>query len=129
MHVRHLAARVDGATAPRAPATHPTTPAHGPGSFAETLERLTRARAPALALSAHAAERIAERGIRLTDDDRAALAEAVGLLERKGAREALLLRQDAAFVVSVPNRTVVTALGRDDLRERVFTGIDSALLL
>ena len=33
-----------------------------------------------------------------------------------------------AFVVSVPNRTVITAVDRDHMREHVFTNIDSAVI-
>ena len=50
-------------------------------------------------------------------------------LEAKGARDALLLRNDAAFVVNIPSRTVVTAMGQGELQERVFTNIDSAMLV
>jgi len=35
----------------------------------------------------------------------------------------------AALVVSVPNRTVITAVARDDMKENIFTNIDSAVLL
>ena len=80
-------------------------------------------------VSAHAAERIEQRGIPLTDADRASITDAFRRLDEKGANDALLLRPDAAFVVNVPNRTVVTALGQSDLQDRVFTGIDSAFVL
>jgi flagellar operon protein len=128
MNVRHLAARVerpgplpDASPAARAPASE--------GSFAETLRRMREPAAPPFTVSAHAAERIEQRGIPLTDADRASITDALGRLDEKGARDALLLRADAAFVVNVPNRTVVTALGQHDLNDRVFTGIDSAFVL
>ena len=50
-------------------------------------------------------------------------------LAAKGARDALLMRADAAFVVNVPNRTVITAIDRQEMQHRVFTQIDSAMLL
>ena len=65
----------------------------------------------------------------MTPPEQEAIREAVAALDAKGARDALLLRPDAAFVVNVPNRTVVTALPSGDLTARVFTGIDSALVL
>jgi flagellar operon protein len=46
----------------------------------------------------------------------------------KGARDAVVLVDDAAFVVSVTNRTVVTAVGRDQMKDHVFTNIDSAVI-
>ena len=128
MNVRHLATRTVGPVTPG-----PATPARGPDgapapSFADALRRAQEARPP-LALSAHAEQRIEQRAISLTPPEREALSEAVAQLDAKGARDALLLRSDAAFVVNVPNRTVVTALSHDDLTARVFTGIDSALVL
>ena len=33
-----------------------------------------------------------------------------------------------AFVVSVPNRTVITAVGSEHMREHVFTNVDSAVI-
>lgn len=125
MNVRHLASRVDapGLPAGPSPAPHPAPPGE---AFAETLRR---AQGPDLTVSAHAAGRIAQRGISLSQADRASITEAMQHLDAKGARDALLLRTDAAFVVNVPNRTVVTALGQQDLKDRVFTGIDSAFVL
>jgi flagellar operon protein len=59
----------------------------------------------------------------------AVLSEALTSLDAKGARDALLLRSDAAFVVNVPNRTLVTAIGREELAEKIFTQIDSAMIV
>ncbi len=129
MNVRHLAARVDGPGAagvrPNAPRA-PTPP--GAPSFADALHRARNAD-DGITLSAHAERRLQERGISLDAAERRSLADAVQLLDAKGARDALLLRSDAAFVVSVPSRTVVTAVAADELRDRAFTQIDSALLL
>ena len=46
----------------------------------------------------------------------------------KGSRDSLVLLDDTAFVVSVRNRTVVTAVDREHMREQVFTNIDSAVI-
>jgi flagellar operon protein len=47
----------------------------------------------------------------------------------KGSRESLLLMENMALVVSVKNRTVITAVDNDKLKENVFTNIDSAVVL
>jgi hypothetical protein len=39
------------------------------------------------------------------------------------------MRSDAAFIVNVPTRTVVTAVETSELQDRVFTQIDSAVIL
>ena len=56
------------------------------------------------------------------------LEDGVSRAAAKGAREALVLVDGTAFVVSVRNRTVITAVGADQMRDRVFTNIDSAVI-
>ena len=79
--------------------------------------------------SQHAQERLAARGIRLSDNDLQQLAGAVDSVARKGGKDSLIMLGEAAFVVSVPNRTVVTAMDRANMRGNVFTNIDSAVVV
>ncbi|MDQ7040277.1 MAG: flagellar biosynthesis protein [Rhodothermus sp.] len=129
MNVQELAARVQPVPGrvdlpSQAPRTHdpPTT------SFAEALRQVQTPEI-GVRLSAHARQRIAQRGIAFDDVLARQLTRAVQELSAKGAREALVLHQEAAFIVSVTNRTVVTALGRQEMHQRIFTQIDSAYLL
>lgn len=46
----------------------------------------------------------------------------------KGSRDALVLMDDFAMVVSVTNRTVVTVVDKENLKQNVFTNIDSAVI-
>ncbi len=80
-------------------------------------------------VSGHAQERARIRGIPLGQVELDAIGQAMDQVARKGGREALVIRPDAAFVVSVPNRTVITAMARDELRDNVFTQIDSAVIV
>jgi flagellar operon protein len=48
---------------------------------------------------------------------------------QKGGRESLVMMGDSALVVSVKNRTVVTALDKAQMRGNVFTNIDSAVII
>lgn len=131
MTVRELAARIDpGASAPGT-RSRPTQnqELHRSSQFAEQLERAREQDASGFKLSAHARERIERRGISLDAAQKQSVADAFLQLEKKGSRDALLLRTDAAFVVNVPTRTVVTAIETGGLKERVFTKIDSALML
>ena len=63
------------------------------------------------------------------------LNKAVDRAAAKGARDALVLipgasrTDDLALVVSVVNRTVVTAMDGERMRESVFTNIDSAVVI
>ncbi len=79
--------------------------------------------------SGHAQTRLASRHITLSDSDMAKLGEAITKAAAKGARESLVLMDKAALVVSVPNRTVITAVARGELKDNIFTNIDSALLI
>ena len=79
--------------------------------------------------SAHATQRFADRHIALTQNDQASISRAVDKAAAKGARETLLLMDKLALVVSVPNRTVITAMSQHELRDTVFTNIDSAVVV
>jgi len=130
MNVRQLASRVDPAqrVAPDQLQRQQRTDQPQKGSFEETLRKLQEA-TDDLQVSAHARQRIAERGISLEGAERQALLEGLEQLQSKGATDALMLRDDAAFLVNVPNRTVITAMDRTEMQDRTFTQIDSALLL
>lgn len=80
-------------------------------------------------LSQHAQERLKSRGITLSDADLKKLAGAVDSVAQKGGRDSLIMLGDAALVVSVKNRTVVTAMDRQAMQGNVFTNIDSAVVL
>lgn len=133
MNVRQLAARVEGgAAAPPERGRLAAAPSKGTSNatFAEELRLLREAPTDGdVKVSAHAQQRIRQRSIVMGEAEQRSIAEAFRLLNAKGARDALLLRSDAAFVVNVPNRTIVTAMGQGELNDRVFTGIDSAMLV
>jgi flagellar operon protein len=57
------------------------------------------------------------------------LNEAVDKAASKGLDDALILTKDAAFIVNVGNRTVVTAMDRSSLEGNVFTNIDGAVIV
>lgn len=95
--------------------------------FAKVLE----AKLPnqAVKFSQHAQERLKARGISLSETDMKKLAGAVDSVAQKGGKESLVMLGDAAFVVSVKNRTVVTAMDRAHMQGNVFTNIDSAVIV
>lgn len=80
-------------------------------------------------LSQHAQDRLRSRGITLSDSDMKQLEGAVDSVAQKGGKESLIMMGDAALVVSVKNRTVVTAMDRQGMKGNVFTNIDSAVVL
>jgi flagellar operon protein len=85
-------------------------------------------------LSAHAQERLRMRNISLNDDDLKRIATTMDRVAEKGGRQSLFLLktsagQDAAMVVSVRNRVIITAVDGESLRENIFTNIDSAAIV
>jgi len=81
-----------------------------------------------LKFSAHAQKRMAADGITLNEHQMVQLEESVAKAAQKGGRETLILMNNLAFVVSVPNKTVITVINHDRLKENVFTNIDSAVI-
>ncbi len=112
-----------GAPVASRPAARPATV-----PFSSVLESQLRARGT-LRFSAHALQRLESRGISLSSSEQARLEQAVGEVAAKGARESLILMDRLAFVVSVPNRTVITVMPQSDMENAVFTNIDSAVIV
>lgn len=97
-------------------------------SFAEILKQETAKQAEELKFSAHATKRLASRRIQLTPAQLKSLHEAVSRAADKGCRESLVLMGDLAFVVSIKNRTVITVMDGEHMKDNVFTNIDSAVI-
>ncbi len=79
--------------------------------------------------SQHAQDRLKSRNINFSANDLAKLEGAVNSVAQKGGKESLVMMGDAALVVSIKNRTVVTALDRMQMQGNVFTNIDSAVII
>ena len=119
------------------PAADAKAPAAGP-SFGQVLQGAENTGAGTLAASAaragikfsgHARTRLLSRQITLSDHDVARLGQAMTKAAAKGAKDSLVLMDKTAYVVSVANRTVITAVASDALKENIFTNIDSAMIL
>lgn len=80
-------------------------------------------------LSKHAAERINSRNITFSENDIRDLGSAIKKAEDKGSKESLILLNDVALIVSVRNRTVITAMTRESLKDNVVTNIDSTIMI
>lgn len=79
--------------------------------------------------SKHAAGRLSDRNIQLTDGQMERLNEGAAKAEQKGIRESLVIVDGLAFIVNIPNNTVVTAMNGADATENVFTNIDGAVIM
>lgn len=82
-----------------------------------------------LKFSNHAAKRLEQRGIELGSRQLDQISDAVDKAAAKGSKESLILMNDMALIVSVQNRTVVTAMDGKSMKDNVFTQIDSAVII
>ncbi len=96
-------------------------------SFNELLEGVRQDNR--LKISAHARQRMESRDIHLDEKDLKQISAAMDKAGSKGARSSLLLFKDMAFVASVSNKTIITAIDGVEAQEHVFTGIDSAVIV
>ena len=114
-----------GAVAPPAPGGAPANPAAPQGaSFGDVLARRTAG----VEFSGHALQRIERRGIDVGPQTLVRLSEGIARAASKGSRESVVLVDGTAFVVSVRNKTVITAVDPAHMRDHVFTNIDSAVI-
>ena len=104
-------------------------PPAGTGSFRDVLRTAQAPATAPLKFSAHAQQRLESRNIRLSNDDVAKMNAMADKAAAKGAKQSLFMMRDVAMVVSITNRTVITAVDQQSMRENVFTNIDSAAIL
>lgn len=79
--------------------------------------------------SKHASMRLSERNISLTAEQNQRLQNGVEAASEKGIKESLVLVDSLAFIVNVPNNTVVTAMDKKETNNNVFTNIDGAVIM
>lgn len=100
-------------------------PQKGPSEFHEILQKESRN----LNLSQHAETRIKSREIPWSEALEQRISQGIDQANSKGSRETLIIADNVAVIANVKSRTVVTAMDKSQLKERVFTNIDSAVLV
>ena len=73
--------------------------------------------------------RLEERNISLTEEQNARLEDGVAKAGEKGIKESLVMMDSLAFIVNVPNKTVVTAMDQVETQNNIFTNIDGAVII
>lgn len=79
--------------------------------------------------SKHAANRLNNRNIELTNNQIQRLKEGTKKAEAKGIQDSLVLIDQLAFIVNIPSNTVVTAMNQNETNDNVFTNIDGAVII
>ena len=101
-------------------------------SFGEILHKQqsqgTQA-AEAVRFSKHAANRLSDRKIELTDEQLERLNDGTKKAGEKGIRDSLVLVDQLAFIVNTKSNTVITAMDQTEADENIYTNIDGAVII
>ena len=101
-------------------------------SFGEILHKQqsqgTQA-AEAVRFSKHAANRLSDRKIELTDEQLERLNDGTKKAGQKGIRDSLVLVDQLAFIVNTKSNTVITAMDQTEADENIYTNIDGAVII
>ncbi len=102
---------------------------NGELTFKEVLERKSTGDQEGLKFSKHAVGRLADRNIQLTREQLMRLNDGARKAEQKGIKDSLVIVDKLAFIVNVPNNTVVTAMDSTETQENIFTNINGAVIM
>lgn len=99
-------------------------------SFQDVLRQKTLQGQPQeLKFSKHATGRLNARGIELSESRMERLSDGVRRAGQKGIRDSLVIVDELAFIVNVPNSTVVTVMDSTQTDDNVFTNINGAVIM
>lgn len=96
------------------------------GSFKQILEKAIEGK-KGFTISNHAAKRLESRNIEFTKSDMKIINIAINKASEKGGTECLILYKDTALITNIKNRTVITAVPKEDMS--VFTNLDTVVLI
>lgn len=85
--------------------------------------------AATLKFSNHAVDRMQARGVRFSPEEMGKIEQAAAKALAKGAKNCLLISDQAALIVDLKDKTVVTVMDKANLKENVFTNIDSTVMV
>lgn len=98
-------------------------------SFEEILQKHQLQSTEAVKFSKHAANRLSDRNIELTDEQLERLNDGTKKAGEKGIKDSLVLVDQLAFIVNTKNNTVITAMDQTETDENIFTNIDGAVII
>ena len=101
-------------------------------SFEELLHKQQTQRTQtteAVRFSKHAANRLSDRNIELTDEQLERLNDGTKKAGAKGIKDSLVLVDQLAFIVNTKSNTVITAMDQTEANENIYTNIDGAVII
>lgn len=97
-------------------------------SFEEILTR-QQDNSSQVKFSKHAASRLSDRNIELSDEQMERLSSGTQKANEKGIKESLVLIDQLAFIVNTKSNMVITAMNQAETDENIFTNIDGAVII
>ncbi len=101
---------------------------HADISFAQIMSEKA-IRPGEVKFSGHAQDRLRDRNITLSPRQFEKLNDTIRQAGEKGARSSLIVLDNLALIVSVKNKTVITAIDKNSMKDNIFTNIDSAAII
>ncbi len=99
------------------------------GIMPEQMGLQTPTQTSGLKFSNHAVDRMRVRGMSFNQQELGQIQGAVDKAAQKGAQNTLVLTDKSALIVAVKNNTIVTVMDKSQLKENVFTNIDSTVVI
>jgi flagellar operon protein len=118
---------INGVKVPFVPVIKPEHPANKIVEGKSSFDSIFRHEFDKIKFSNHAAKRIEARELQLSNEDMDRLQAAVNKAEAKGAKDSLVMMENRAFIINIPNKTVITAMDVGKSSENIFTNIDSVV--
>lgn len=97
-------------------------------NFKEIFEKIQQ-KDEEIKFSKHAITRMDIRDMELNNEEIERLKSGFAKAEEKGVEDALILIGDKAFITSIKNKTVITTVNKEQLKNNVFTNIDGAVIV
>jgi len=118
---------INGINVPFIPISNPNINSSPIRESGESFNAIYQKELEKLKFSSHAIKRLEERHIKLNDDEMLKINSAVERAENKGSKDSLVMMKSTAFIVNIPNKTIVTAVPIENGTENIFTNIDSVV--
>lgn len=106
----------------------PQTPVNKPSgqSFEDVLRSIQKSE---VVVSKHAMERLDSRSVKLNDVELKSVSDAMDKAAEKGIKDAVIVMGDKLLIANVPNKTIITAAFKNDMKEKIITKIDGAIFI
>ena len=118
---------INGINVPFIPVVKPEHPVNKVAEGKNSFDSIFKTEIDKLKFSNHATKRMESRELQLSSTDMDKLKNAVNKAEAKGAKDSLVMMDNRAYIVNIPNKTVITALDVQKSSENIFTNIDSVV--